>query len=54
MQQRLLTALGVGLIAGIAGAAVALWIKSDQLLGIVIATTLIGFFLGLVFKFRVV
>jgi len=54
MQQRLLTGLGVAVVAGIAGAAVALWIKPDQMLGIVIVTSLIGFGLGLAFKFRVV
>jgi hypothetical protein len=53
-QQRLLTGLGVAVVAGIAGAVVALSVKPDQLVGIVIVTSLIGFVLGLAFKFRVV
>ena len=53
MQQRLLTGLGVAVVAGIAGALVALSVKPDQLTGIVIITSLIGFVLGLAFKFRV-
>jgi hypothetical protein len=54
VQQRLLTAGGTAIVAGLAGAGVALWLKSDQMLGIVIVASLIGFFLGLLFKFRIV
>jgi hypothetical protein len=54
MKKRLLTALGVALVAGIGGAGVALWLESDQMLGIVIVTSLVGCGLGLTFKFSVV
>jgi hypothetical protein len=51
MNARLTQALIVAAVAGAAG--VAVWRKSDQMLGIVIATAVVGFILGLLFKFRV-
>ena len=52
MKQRLITALICGTIAGAVGFGVAHWMKLEQTFGIVLATAVIGFLLGLVFKLR--
>jgi hypothetical protein len=55
MKQKLKTALVVAVLAGIAGAGVAVWQKSEPMTGIVIVivTSIVGFFFGLVFRFDV-
>ena len=52
MQRRLIQGAAVALIAGLAGVGVAVYLKSDHTLGIAILTATVGFFFGLVFKFR--
>jgi hypothetical protein len=55
MAQRLRTALIVGGLAALVGVGVAIYLRQqDQMLGIALVTGLVGFGLGLVFKFRVV
>jgi hypothetical protein len=54
MNQRLMTALTVGLIAAAVGVGISFYLKRpENMLGIALATGLVGFFLGLAFKFRV-
>lgn len=53
MKQRLITAFVAAAIAAVVGVGISIWIKSDQMPGIVLVTSLIGFLFGLVFKFRV-
>lgn len=52
MKARLIQALIVALISAIAGVGVTFWLKSNQMVGIVIASSLMGFFFGLIFKFH--
>jgi|GEM_PF-3351117 len=54
MNQRLMTGFTVGLIAAAVGFGIAFWQgQRHNALGIALATGLVGFVLGLVFKFRV-
>ena len=52
MKARLIQAGVVALVGAAVGVAVSLQVKSDQMLGIVIASALVGFFFGLAFKIR--
>ena len=55
MAQRLRTALIVGFLAALVGVGVAVYTQQQgQMLGIALVTGLVGFGLGLVFKFRIV
>ncbi len=54
MKKRLIQGVVFGVLAGIGGVAVALWHKPDQMVGIVIATSLVGFVLGFLFEFKLI
>ncbi len=54
MKARLIQALIAAVVAGVVGVGIAIRMKSDQMVGIVIGAALLGFFFGLVFKMRVV
>ncbi len=54
MRQRLITGFVAGVVAALVGVGISAWLKSDQMVGIVLVTSLIGFFFGLVFKLRTV
>ena len=55
MKTRLITAVITGFIGTGVGIAVAIWQGlNNHMLGIALVTGLVGFFFGLVFKFRVV
>jgi hypothetical protein len=54
MKQRLVTAMITGVIGALGGVGVAIWQgMTDHMLGIALTTSIVAFFLGLVFKIRV-
>jgi VIT1/CCC1 family predicted Fe2+/Mn2+ transporter len=54
LKARLIQAVIAASVAAVVGVGVSIWIKSDQMLGIVIGTALVGFIFGLAFKIRAV
>lgn len=51
MKQRLLTAIGVAILGAVVGIGIAFQLKMpQQAFGIALATSAVGFFLGLVFR----
>jgi hypothetical protein len=54
MKKRLITAVGTAAIGAAVGVGVTLWMQTGHMAGIVIVTSLVGFFFGLLFKFSFV
>jgi hypothetical protein len=52
MNNRLISAVAVALVSALAGVGITLWLKSNQMIGIVAVSSIVGFFFGLFFKFR--
>lgn len=53
MKQRLTRGVIVAAVAAVASVGVSVWLKSDQMTGIVLTGSLVGFILGVLFRLRV-